>query len=840
MLARDETEQSSEDCCSLDINAGNDRTFSVPNRGLIPPNILQGIGLSQSLDSMSWFFGCALAVSLSLLVVCVIVLAKPQNEAKMRKMEFLQRVGSLYGYAQEKCGHIDRWRVKEFPGLAAPLGRWFSGGKIHYIDYAGAALPSKSQILAASRNNDQIFGNPHSSHDDGRDDSETSRRLVRECFGLSEECGVLWVSGATDGLRLVASHFSYKKLAYHVDSHTSVVGCRRIALQRGAEVVCVEKWEELKPCSQGLAIVTVESNFNGARTRASLPDGWTACLDSAKAAATSPFQMADADFAVVSFYKLFGAPTGLGAVLTSVRGTRALLSSKRERGYFGGGSIDRVSPKVVDWTVVKNQVEAAFSDGTPHYRGIASLPSGFAELDRVGGLGAVELHAAILADELASRLRQLPLCLVYERRVGSSIVIFNVLRPDGSILSPAAVCSFVEQNGGVRVRSGCLCNPGACGEILGLDHGDFVAAWERGAACGTADDIAEDGRPLGVVRASFGKDSIWEDLDALVTSLKNIAREFDKVEDEKVDEKIPMATVALYRLDEINVFPVKGCRPMRPSKWPVEENGRLRFDREWAIIDDRLGVVVTAKTHAAVALIDASIVSGIAIAERPIVPDYAQLRLSFEDNVIIVPIGAFSQNGCVVRVCGSERACHSLAEMDAAVSSFFSIALTDSDDSKRFRLVRTEQASLANTAPLLLVTTSAVSRLNVELASRGEKKVTADHFRPNLVVSTTTNLPNHPEDTWTSLTLPNLSLDVVGPCDRCSAVDVDPITAKASNTLRILSSYRLKHKRAKVTFGIFLRRTPLEEDDEEDRNRDGAKKKRLLLRRGDTLLPTAV
>lgn len=783
-----------------------------------------GFTPQEMITHLAWVVVILLAV---LLGVAFALLSIKSKAARSRKRDFLRRVGPSYGYVQQQCGFIDKWRASEFPALAAPLCWWpRRNGGLHYLDYAGAALPSASQLDLMRLDDSKVLGNPHSltSSDD------TARRLVREKFRLDDECAVIWTSGATDGLRLVASYWLRRgrKLAYHVDSHTSCVGTRRIAIEVGAEVVCVSSdWSEVEHCLDGLAIVTLESNFHGKKYEAAASvlksKGWTVCLDAAKAASTAPFDLGVADFAVVSFYKLFGAPTGLGALFARREAALELLSRKRESGYFGGGTVERVSASVVDWCVVKSNVEEAFADGTPHFVGLAHLQRGFEELQRVGGLVAIERHAGVLGDELERRLRQLAgVCRVYERRQGCSIVIFNMLRDDGTIVSPATVASYLLGRD-LRLRSGCLCNAGACARTIGISHSDWVKAWERGAACGTADDLTADGRPLGVLRASFGKDSLWEDLDALVETLRTdfatVAAEDSSPNEEKDDLAADTeARTTTYRLDELNVYPVKGCRPMRPSQWPLEASGRLRHDREWAVVDDRLGVVVTAKTHAHIALVDASV-------------DDTSLRLTFKQDTLVLAVEEEQPTEfSMVRICGSERRCVQTAR--ATISTFFSRALVGSDDQCRFRLVRSKSESLANSAPLLLVTRAAVATLNAELLARAERPVTADHFRPNVVVSELTpSVAKHPEDKWTSLKTAGCTFEVLGPCDRCAAVDVDPETAsKRPSTLKVLTAYRLRHRRAKVTFGIFLglAQTP---------NRVSSSDTPIILSRGDVVHP---
>lgn len=179
---------------------------------------------------------------------------------------------------------------------------------------------------------------------------------------------------------------------------------------------------------------------------------WHILLDSAKAAATSPVHLptlahgGGPDFAVVSFYKLFGAPTGLGALFVKRnhrqnRPNRATLRENRTREsmplearlreengitvkrkvvegmqlewsssprhYFGGGSVDVVLPEK-DYVAARNSSVTTLTDnhyheqyedehvdlgalihGSEHFRGIAQLVHGFQEIDDYGGMEKV-------------------------------------------------------------------------------------------------------------------------------------------------------------------------------------------------------------------------------------------------------------------------------------------------------------------------------------------------------------------------------------------------------------------------------------------------------------------
>ena len=93
-----------------------------------------------------------------------------------------------------------------------------------------------------------------------------------------------------------------------------------------------------------------------------------------------------ADFVVLSFYKIFGFPTGLGALL--VRKSSAPILHKI---YYGGGSVLQTVTSTGDHRL-PSDLARRFEDGTPNFLGISSLRFGFESLREVGGLSAIERH----------------------------------------------------------------------------------------------------------------------------------------------------------------------------------------------------------------------------------------------------------------------------------------------------------------------------------------------------------------------------------------------------------------------------------------------------------------
>jgi hypothetical protein len=105
-----------------------------------------------------------------------------------------------------------------------------------------------------------------------------------------------------------------------------------------------------------------------------------------------------------------------------------------------------------------------------------------------------------------------------------------------------------------------------------------------------------------------------------------------------------------------------------------------------------------------------------------------------------------------------------------------------------------ETVSFADGFPLLLVSASALHRLNEKLSA----PVGLDRFRPNLIVS---GCEPHAEDSWRRIRIGELEFDVAKPCARCVVPSINQQTGeKDSEILRVLASYRRGEDR-QVYFG---------------------------------------
>jgi selenocysteine lyase/cysteine desulfurase len=400
---------------------------------------------------------------------------------------------------------------------------------VAYLDYAGAALYTDAQVRAhAERLARGVFGNPHSEHTASRDSTriiEAARRRVLAFFDAGEGYEVIFTANASAAIRLVAESFPFddrQALVLTADNHNSVNGVREYARRAGASVVTLPLGADLRldeaearlarEPGPGLFAFPAQSNFSGVQhplslVRAARQLGFRVLLDAAAFAPSHRLSLraAPADFVSLSFYKMFGYPTGVGALIAR----REALAALR-RPWFAGGTVSFVS--------VERQLHelraghAGFEDGTANFLDIAALEDGFDLLDRVG-IDAITAHTRTLAGDLLARLRSLrraggaPLARVYgpdDTANRGAMVAFNLVDRDGVIVP----CQRVERRAdaaAVHVRGGCFCNPGAAEAALGLDG---VRLAERGA---------------GAVRASLGLASTPGDVERLIDVLQSFA-----------------------------------------------------------------------------------------------------------------------------------------------------------------------------------------------------------------------------------------------------------------------------------------------------------------------------
>ena len=107
--------------------------------------------------------------------------------------------------------------------------------------------------------------------------------------------------------------------------------------------------------------------------------GWRVLLDAAAFVPTNRLDLnaVQPDFVTLSFYKMFGYPTGVGALLI-----RRPTSQKLERPWFAGGTVNFASVQAQAHVLAPG--EAALEDGTLNYLSIPAVEIGLRHLQTIG------------------------------------------------------------------------------------------------------------------------------------------------------------------------------------------------------------------------------------------------------------------------------------------------------------------------------------------------------------------------------------------------------------------------------------------------------------------------
>jgi len=427
---------------------------------------------------------------------------------------------------------------------AREFGRLDSSGEA-YLDYTGSALYAEShvrghlELLAGS-----VLGNPHSQSVASLRSTEIiedARRLTLAFFSADpDEYEVVFTANASGGVRLVAEAFQFRpgsRLVLSADNHNSVNGIREIARARGADVAYARLDEALRlesvdrsltrATAPSLFAFPAQSNFSGvqhplALIGAAQQAGYAVLLDAAAFVPTNVLRL-DAvrpEFVALSFYKMFGYPTGVGALIARRDALAALV-----RPWFAGGTVEFVSTQH-RMHMLKAGAEA-FEDGTPNFASIAAVPAGLELLGEVG-MANVKRRVGQLTAQLLAELASLrypnggAMTRVYgpvDNHARGGTVAFNVVDRSGRVV-PYQEVERAALERGVSIRGGCFCNPGAAERAFGFPAAESAACMERarreGFSVETFAECLGGNVAVGAVRASFGVASNEADIARLI------------------------------------------------------------------------------------------------------------------------------------------------------------------------------------------------------------------------------------------------------------------------------------------------------------------------------------
>ncbi len=442
---------------------------------------------------------------------------------------------------------IDELRTSQYARLDL-------GGHI-YLDYTGGGLYADSQLrnhnkLLAER----VYGNPHSSNPTSQAATELvehAREYVLKFFNADpDEYLAIFTPNASGALKLVGESYPFPNGRYLLtfDNHNSVNGIREFAHARGAEVTYIPimlpdmrvdesqlSRELARPAKKGynLFAYPAQSNFSSVQhpldwIEKAHEHGWDVLLDAAAFVPTNKLdlQQVKPDFVPISFYKMFGYPTGVGALLA-----RKEALGKLHRPWFAGGTITVASVQGDKYYLADGA--SAFEDGTVDYLNIPAVEIGLRHVESVG-YDVIHERVCSLTGWLLDNLTTLkhgngqPLVRIYgpttlDQRGGA--VAVNFYDKDGKALDHR----FIEQQANeanISLRTGCFCNPGAGEVALGISRVELDVCFTQPGHEErlTVDDFRHciDGKSSGAVRISVGMVTNFNDIQGFLAFARGL------------------------------------------------------------------------------------------------------------------------------------------------------------------------------------------------------------------------------------------------------------------------------------------------------------------------------
>jgi len=439
-----------------------------------------------------------------------------------------------------KTAFLDDLRARDFSRLD-------DQGHV-YLDFTGAGLYAASHVREHAALLEQgVFGNPHSANPTSTATThlvESARAAVLEWFNGAGDYTAVFTANASAGLKLVGESYPFRSAGRYLltaDNHNSVNGIREFAGAGGARVdyapltvpelridqpKLIALLDEADRSAANLFAFPAQSNFSGVKHPLALVDrakerGWHVLLDAAALAPTNRLDLeaVKPDFVVVSFYKMFGFPTGVGCLIVRNSALAVL-----ERPWFAGGTVNFAS--VHGRRRVLAPREAGFEDGTLNFLGIPAVESGLERL-RAIGMEAIGTRVGCLAEWLIARLLELrhangrALVRIYGPASGvmrGGTVTMNFYDPDGHLVDYRRIDELAGLEG-ISLRTGCFCNPGAGEWAEGLTDDDMLAGASAGADMTLPrflQIVQHKGKSAGAIRVSLGLVSTFADVERFV------------------------------------------------------------------------------------------------------------------------------------------------------------------------------------------------------------------------------------------------------------------------------------------------------------------------------------
>ncbi|MDR5591527.1 cysteine desulfurase [Christiangramia sp. SM2212] len=400
---------------------------------------------------------------------------------------------------QAKTFEVEKIR-KDFP----ILNREVNGYPLVYFDNAATAQ-TPTQVMDVivdyySNYNANIHRGVHSLSQEATDKYEQARIKIQKHFNAEKSHEIIFTSGTTHGINLVANGFSsiLKKgdeiLVSAMEHHSNIVPWQMLCERTGAELKVIPmndkgeliyaEFEKLVNSNTKLVFLNHVSNALGTVNpikkiiQKAHENGAAVLIDGAQAAPhiKADVQELDVDFYVVSAHKMCG-PTGVGVLYGKEEWLEKLPP------YQGGGEmIATVSFEKTTYAGLPHKFEA----GTPNICGGIAFGAAIDYMNNIG-FEIIANYEHELLEYATAKLKEIEGMKIYgEASEKTAVISFNI---EG--LHPYDIGTLLDKMG-IAVRTGHHC----------------------------AQPVMDFFKIPGTVRASFSFYNTYQEIDRFIEAVK--------------------------------------------------------------------------------------------------------------------------------------------------------------------------------------------------------------------------------------------------------------------------------------------------------------------------------
>ena len=357
---------------------------------------------------------------------------------------------------------------KDFPILK----RKIKGYPLAYLDNAATTQKPKSVIDAITNfyenHNSNVSRGVYTLAEEATEIYESGREAVANFIGTEESESIIFTSGTTESINLVASAWGQKNLKKgdriiltEMEHHSNIVPWQLAAQSYGVELVYwpitpegrlnLLELEALLTNSVKLLAFTMVSNVLGSInpvkkiTEIAHSHGVPVLVDSAQAASRMFIKVSewDCDFLAFSGHKVYG-PTGIGVLYAKKERMEEMIPFKG-----GGGMIRNVEKQSSSWVLPPQKFEA----GTPPVAQVSGLKAALEYLEKYG-INEIERHDNELTKHAINQLTEFPDLELYgpnEIKNRTGVISFNLQN-----VHPHDVAQVLDESG-IALRAGHHC-----------------------------------------------------------------------------------------------------------------------------------------------------------------------------------------------------------------------------------------------------------------------------------------------------------------------------------------------------------------------------------------------